>query len=218
MDNDFTSERERMVTWQIEKRGVTNLALLRALRAVPRHLFVDADLRAHAYSDYPLPIANGQTISQPYIVALMTSLLQLNGSEKVLEIGTGSGYQAAVLSLLAREVHSVEYIPSLASEAAERLRGLGYANVTVHCGDGSLGWEEHALYDAIMVTASAPKEPPPLLEQLSPTGRLVLPVGSRGMQRLELWHQENAAWQPQEILPVVFVPLRGELGWQDDDE
>lgn len=218
MTDDYSPERDHMVTWQIEKRGVTNQAVLRAMRAVPRHLFVSPEMREHAYADYPLPIGNGQTISQPYIVALMTSLLNLDGTETMLEVGTGSGYQAAVLSLIAREVHTVEFIPALALEAAAALNNMGYANVTVHQGDGSLGWEEAAPYDAIMVTASAPKVPPPLLAQLKPTGRLVLPVGSRGMQRLELWRQENSVWQPEEILPVAFVPLRGEFGWARDED
>ena len=218
MTDDYTRERDLMVTWQIEKRGVTNQAVLRAMRTVPRHLFVSPEMREHAYADYPLPIGNGQTISQPYIVALMTSLLNLDGTETMLEVGTGSGYQAAVLSLIAREVHTVEFIPALALEAAAALNNMGYANVIVHQGDGSLGWEEAAPYDAIMVTASAPKVPPPLLAQLKPTGRLVLPVGSRGMQRLELWRQENNVWQPEEILPVAFVPLRGEHGWARDED
>lgn len=218
MKDEYTLERDHMVTWQIEKRGVTNPAVLRAMRTVPRHLFVSPEMQEHAYADYPLPIASGQTISQPYIVALMTALLNLNGTEKVLEVGTGSGYQAAVLSLLAYEVHSVEFIPRLATEAEATLRSLGYANVTVHLGDGSLGWEAQAPYDAIMVTASAPKAPPPLLAQLKPQGRMVLPVGGRGMQRLELWQQENGVWQPEEVLPVAFVPLRGVHGWLGDDD
>lgn len=213
--DEFSIARDKMVTWQIEKRGVTNPAVLSAMRSVPRHLFVSANLRDEAYADNPLPIGNWQTISQPYIVALMTQLLQLNGTEKVLEVGTGSGYQAAVLSLLAREVHTVEFIPALAEEARERLSRLGYANVHVHQGDGSLGWQESAPYDAIMVTASAPKAPPPLLEQLAPHGRLVVPSGGRGVQTLQLWQQENGIWQPEDVLPVSFVPLRGQHGWKE---
>ena len=211
--DDFTAEREGMVTRQIERRGITDPAVLRAMRAVPRHLFVPAEMLEQAYEDYPLPIGSGQTISQPYIVALMTTLLNPNGLELVLEIGTGSGYQAAVLSLLAREVHTVEFIPSLACSAAETLSNLGYANVTVHQGDGSLGLPELAPYDAILVTASAPQAPPPLLAQLKPRGRMVLPVGGRGAQWLELWQQEQSTWQPEEVLPVAFVPLRGAHGW-----
>lgn len=218
MMDDFAPEREQMVLQQIEKRGVTNPAVLRAMRTVPRHLFVSAEMQEHAYADYPLPIGSGQTISQPYIVALMTAMLNLNGTEKVLEVGTGSGYQAAVLSLLANEVHTVEYIPELARQAEKTLHQLGYNNVTIHQGDGSLGWQEEAPYDAIMVTASAPSAPPPLLDQLKPTGRMVLPVGGRGMQWLEIWQQENGIWQPEEVLPVAFVPLRGAHGWQSEDE
>lgn len=218
MQDDLVLARENMVTWQIEKRGVSNPAVLRAMRAVPRHLFIPVEMQEHAYADYPLPIGSSQTISQPYIVALMTALLNLDGTEKVLEVGTGSGYQAAVLSMLAREVHTVEFIPSLARAAKDTLRDLGYANVNVHQADGSLGWEAQAPYDAIMVTASAPKAPPPLLAQLKPGGRMVLPVGGRGAQWLELWQQEHGIWQPEEVLPVAFVPLRGVHGWQGDDD
>ena len=175
-------------------------------------------MQEHAYADYPLPIGYEQTISQPYIVALMTSLLNLQGTEKVLEIGTGSGYQAAVLSLLAANVHSVELVAPLAEQAAETLRSLECNNVQVHVGDGSLGWENDAPYDAILVTASAPSVPPPLLAQLKPEGRLVLPVGGRGNQTLELWTQENHIWQPQEIIPVAFVPLRGNYGWKVSED
>ncbi len=207
-----------MVAQQIEKRGVTNTSVLNAMRTVPRHLFVPAEMQEHAYADYPLPIGSDQTISQPYIVALMSAMLTLTGTEKVLEIGTGSGYQAAVLSLLASHVYTIEFIPGLARAAEKTLRDLGYTNVTVHQGDGSIGWEDQAPYDAIMVTASAPKAPPPLLAQLKPAGRMVLPVGGRGAQWLELWQQENGVWQPEEVLPVAFVPLRGVHGWQGEED
>ena len=213
--DEFLIRRERMVSEQIEQRGIHSPALLAAMRSVPRHLFIPADLRDNAYSDYPLPIGNSQTISQPYIVAYVTDLLELTGSEKVLEVGTGSGYQAAVLSLLAKEVHTIEFLPTLTARAAEILRDLGYSNVIVHQGDGSLGWPPEAPYDAILVTASAPKAPAPLLEQLRPEGRLVLPVGGRGTQWLERWQQENGRWQPEEFIPVAFVPLRGAHGWRD---
>jgi protein-L-isoaspartate(D-aspartate) O-methyltransferase len=212
--DEFEIRRERMVTEQIQRRGITNRALLQALRAVPRHAFVPPEMRESAYDDSPLPIGNGQTISQPFIVAYMTSLLDLKGHEVVLEVGTGSGYQAAVLSLLAHQVHTTELIPQLAARSAETLRDLGYDNVVVHQSDGSLGWPPCAPYDAILVTASAPRLPAPLLEQLSPQGRLVLPVGGRGVQWLELWQQENGLWQPEQMLPVAFVPLRGAHGWR----
>jgi len=216
-EDDFQLRRDQMVSVQIERRGVTNARVLEAMRRVPRHRFVTADLQEYAYSDYPLPIGYEQTISQPYIVALMTSLLNLQGDEKVLEIGTGSGYQAAVLSLLAREVHTVEIVPQLARRAEETLLELGYSNVHVHLSDGSLGWSAASPYDAAMVTASAPDVPPPLLDQLRPAGRLVIPVGHRGSQSLELWGMESGVWQPEEILPVAFVPLRGKHGWKDQD-
>lgn len=215
---DYEELRRRMVSTQIERRGVTSTRVLAAMRAVPRHLFVPVELQDKAYEDYPLPIGYEQTISQPYIVALMTSLLGLEGGEKVLEIGTGSGYQAAVLSQLALSVHSVELVPQLARQAAERLTSLGYVNVSVQCADGSLGWPAAAPYDAVLVTASAPKVPQALLQQLTPAGRLVLPVGGRGFQYLECWTCEYGTWQPESILPVAFVPLRGKYGWKEDEE
>ncbi len=216
--DEYEIRRERMVTEQIQQRGITSAAVLQAMRAVPRHLFVPPELRENAYSDYPLPIGCSQTISQPYIVAFMTSLLNLTGIEKVLEVGCGSGYQAAVLSMLAREVHTTEIIPQLAARSAQTLRELGYGNIIVHQSDGSLGWPPAAPYDAILVTASAPKVPAPLLEQLNPHGSLVLPVGGRGTQWLELWQQEHGVWQSEEVMPVAFVPLRGAQGWADWDD
>jgi len=211
--DEFALKRDQMVSSQIVRRGVHNTRVLDAMRSVPRHLFVNPEMRDFAYADYPLPIGYEQTISQPYIVGLMTSLLDLKGNEKVLEIGTGSGYQAAVLSILSQEVHTIELIEPLAVRAEALLKQLGYFNVHVHLSDGSLGWQEDAPYDAILVTASAPRVPPPLLSQLAPTGKLIIPVGGQGYQTLELWTQENGVWQPEEILPVAFVPLRGVHGW-----
>ncbi|MBI4732864.1 MAG: protein-L-isoaspartate(D-aspartate) O-methyltransferase, partial [Chloroflexi bacterium] len=176
--------------------------------------FVPPDDLAWAYADGPLPIGHGQTISQPYIVALMTELLQLEPTARVLEIGTGCGYQAAVLGKLAAEVHTVELIPELARRAEETLRDLGYANVHVHLGDGSPGWPEFAPYDGIIVTAASPEVPPPLLEQLAEGGRLVLPVGGRGSQVLEAHRRAGDKIACERSIPGALVPLRGEYGWQ----
>jgi protein-L-isoaspartate(D-aspartate) O-methyltransferase len=181
---------------------------------VPRHRFVPPGERAWAYSDEPLSIGHGQTISQPYIVALMTELLELEPDDRVLEVGTGCGYQAAVLAELAKDVHGVEIIPELTKQAKETLADLGYTNVHVHSGDGSLGWPQAAPYNGILVAASAPSVPKPLLEQLQEGGRLVIPVGSHGYQQLEVWTCTGREYQRQVSLGVAFVPLRGELGWK----
>lgn len=183
--------------------------VLGALRAVPRDHFVPVERREWAYADMPLPIGLGQTISQPFIVALMTELLELKPDAVVLEIGTGSGYQAAVLAQLARQVYSVERIPELAEAARRRLRELGYANVEVLAADGSQGWEEHAPFDSIMVTAAAEEVPPALVRQLKPGGRLVIPVGAQyRSQDLRLLHKdERGVVKSRSVLPVVFVPL-----------
>ncbi len=178
--------RNDMVRHQIAARGVKDPRVLEAMSRVPRHLFVPPGLAERAYDDSPLPIGEGQTISQPYMVAWMTELLQVREDSRVLEIGTGSGYQAAVLCELAAEVVSVEKYPDLARQAGERLLSLGYDNITVHTGDGTLGWPQGAPYDGIIVTAGAPSVPQPLLEQLGDGGRLVIPVGSSGMQMLNL--------------------------------
>lgn len=213
----YALERERMVADQIEWRGIKDKLLLDAMRQVPRHLFVPEAYRDVAYSDGPLGIGEGQTISQPYIVALMTSLLRLEGDERVLEIGTGSGYQAAILSLLCAEVFTVERHPSLAARAENLLKELGYDNVHVHVGDGTLGLPEYAPYDGIIVTAAAPEVPRPLLEQLADGGRLVLPVGGRFNQMLELWQKEGEHFRQRAITPVAFVPLLGKHGWDEKD-
>lgn len=211
----FSPSLEEMLTEQIVQRGITNPRLLAALRKAPRHLFVPASEQSHSYTDYPLPIGFGQTISQPYIVALMTDLLNLQGDEIVLEVGTGSGYQAAVLGCLAKEVHTVEIIPELAEGAARTLAALGLDNVHVHSGDGSLGWPADAPYDAIIVTAAAPQLPDPLVEQLAPGGHIVLPVGDRSYQVLECVTHTQDGCQTSRVLSVAFVPLRGALGWKD---
>lgn len=204
-----------MVENQIIARGITDTRVLRAMRTVPRHAFVPNNFFGEAYEDHPLPVGEGQTISQPYIVALMTSHLELTGKEKVLEVGTGSGYQAAILAKLAKEVHTIERIPELAARANETLKRLGIKNVIVHTGDGSLGWPENAPYNCIIVTAAAPAVPEELTAQLKPGGRLIIPVGERWNQMLEEWERTDAGLEKRDVLPVVFVPLLGKKGWQE---
>ena len=212
--NLFHSDREKMVARQIERRGIKDERVLEAMRRVPRHRFVSEEYQHLAYTDGPLPIGSGQTISQPYIVALMSELLCLQGDERVLEVGTGSGYQAAVLGHLANEVHSIERHKELADHAVCVLKDLGLGNVCIHIGDGSLGLPENAPYAAIIVTAAAPNVPRPLLEQLEPGGRLVLPAGHLGAQFLERWIREGDDYKREDIIPVAFVPLIGKHGWQ----
>ncbi len=214
MTDGGAAQRKRMVREQIIARGVLDPRILTVMESIPRHLFVAPGARIWAYGDAPVSIGHGQTISQPYIVALMTELLQLKGDECALDIGTGSGYQAAVLSRLVAEVHTVEVIPELAAEARARLSRLGYHNVHVHVGDGSCGWPESAPYGAIVVAAAAPGVPPPLLEQLRDGGRLVLPVGSPGFQQLEVWTCTGQDYRREINLPVAFVPLHGKYGWR----
>lgn len=203
-----------MVEKQIRRRGVGSPRVLEAMLAVPRHEYVPAVFQADAYADKPLPIGGGQTISQPFIVAAMAEALCLNGDERVLEVGTGSGYQAAVLSLMAREVYSVESHTPLALAAQERLTRLGYTNVHVHNGDGSLGFAECAPYDAILVTAAAPEIPPLLAPQLREGGRLVIPVGSRESQELLQVRKEAGKLCSRALFDCRFVPLLGRYGWQ----
>lgn len=212
----YIAERLRMVDDQLRKRDIRDQRVLDAMRSVPRHIFVPPEHRHLAYSDGPLPIGGRQTISQPYIVALMTQLLELKGGEKVLEVGTGSGYQAAVLSHLAREVHSIERDASLFEGAGQVIAALGLDNVHVHTGDGSTGLVAHAPYDAILVTAAAPDVPPGLLEQLVDGGCLVIPVGGRLGQYLEKWLRKGAKYNRDVLVPVAFVPLRGKYGWEND--
>ena len=211
---DFEAARKRMVDRQIAARGITTPRVLEALLEVPRHLFVPKNRQTQAYYDGPLSIGLGQTISQPYIVAYMTDLLQLKGNEKVLEIGTGSGYQAAILGVLSDEVHSIERHPSLADQADRLLSELGYGNIQVHKGDGTKGLPDLAPFQAIMVTAAAPEVPQPLLDQLADGGRLVMPVGGRYGQVLLLYRREGGKIKHQSMAPVAFVPLIGEHGWE----
>ena len=215
-EESYALGRQRMVDEQLRDRGIVAPRVLQAMEETPRHLFVLPEHRHLAYADGPLPIGSGQTISQPYIVALMSQLLGLNGSEKVLEVGTGSGYQAAVLGRLARGVDTIERHPDLARHAALVLKDLGLDNVFVHVGDGSLGYPENAPYQAIIVTAAAPQVPPSLLDQLDDGGRLVIPVGGMGGQSLERWIRHGQHFEQEVLVPVAFVPLRGKLGWKDD--
>lgn len=211
--SEYEQARNQMVKSQIVRRGLRDERLLAAFESIPRHLFVPEEYRYAAYDDNPLPIGFSQTISQPYIVALMTDLLKLKGDECVLEIGTGSGYQAAILGMMANEVHTVELLPELATDADKLLKELGFDNVHVHIGDGSLGWPETAPYKGILVAAAAPQAPNTLLDQLVEGGRLILPVGGRGMQNLEVWEKEGNKFKNEVETAVAFVPLRGEEGW-----
>ncbi|MEA3296919.1 MAG: protein-L-isoaspartate(D-aspartate) O-methyltransferase [candidate division Zixibacteria bacterium] len=206
---DYNKARTVMVERQIAARGISDQRVLQALLKVPRHLFVPRDTRPNAYIDHPLPIGENQTISQPYIVALMSELISLKGNEKVLEIGTGSGYQAAVLGELAREVYTIEIVEPLAERSRKLLDSLGYENVTVRCGDGFIGWEEHAPFDAIIVTCAPPQIPQPLLEQLADSGRMVVPVGTL-WQELILIEKADGLLSEKSIIPVRFVPMTGE--------
>ncbi len=203
-----------MVSRQLEPRSIRDPGVLRAFREVPRHLFIPEASPREAYGDHPVPIGKGQTISQPYIVALMSQALGLTGKEKVLEIGTGSGYQAAILALLAGLVCSVERIPRLAVQAGEVLKELGYTNVVIEVGDGTLGWPENAPYDGIIVTAASPDVPRPLLDQLAEGGRLVIPVGSRFSQNLAVLEKKGGEIVRRDVCGCVFVPLIGDHGWK----
>jgi len=203
---DFKALRQDMVLNQIEARGVKDRAVLEAMLKVERHRFVPEKFQMLAYSDGPLPIGEGQTISQPYIVALMTELLCLKGNERVLEIGTGSGYQAAILAELTREVYTIEILPALSRSAERLLLDLGYKNIKVKCGDGYLGWPEAAPFDAIIVTCAPAEIPQALIEQLAEGGRMVLPVGKE-FQQLKLLVKSRGKIQEKDIIPVRFVPM-----------
>jgi len=207
----FGPNRMRMIEQDLKGRDITDAAVLRAMQRVPRHLFVDDGMRQEAYNDYPLPIGRGQTISPPYIVALMTQCLGLKKTDRVLEIGTGSGYQAAVLAGLAGEVYTMEIEKDLAANAARRLRDLHYTNVQVRAGDGFFGWPEHAPFDAIILTCSAVSIPGPLLSQLKEDGRIILPLGGPlQVQHLILGIKRGGKVSTSPVVPVRFVPMRGE--------
>lgn len=211
----FDIQRERMIREDLLGRGIRNQAVINAIREVPREEFVEEHLKEQAYGDHPLPITEGQTISQPYIVAYMIEALQLETADRVLEIGTGSGYAAAVLSRIVTTVHTVERLDRLAEIASKRLERLGYGNIVIHVGDGTLGWPEHAPYDAIVVTAGAPSVPKPLLEQLAIRGRLVIPVGaSCDLQMLvRIRRASEKDYLSEQLCGVRFVPLIGTEGW-----
>lgn len=206
-DAQYRQAREAMVREQIIGRGVHHTAVLQAMRTVPRHRFVPPGQQRYAYADRPLPIGSGQTISQPYIVALMTAVLEPGPQKRVLEVGTGSGYQAAVLAELCRDIYSIEIIPELGRRAEQTLADLGYGNIHVRIGDGYLGWPEAAPFDAIIVTCSPTHIPRPLEEQLAEGGLMVIPVGERGAQELVLLKKINGRIRQEDIIPVRFVPM-----------
>lgn len=212
---EYAAQRIEMIEKQLRRRGIADVAVLGAMMAVPRHEFVPEEIRSNAYADAPLPIGGGQTISQPYIVAAMTAALHLRASDRVLEIGTGCGYQAAVLACLAKEVFTIERRAELASGASGRLARLGYANAHVHCGDGTLGLPEFAPFDAILVAAAAPATPKPLLAQLAEGGRMIVPVGGEEHQELQLIEKHGDAFPTKMLEGCRFVPLVGYHGWQE---
>jgi protein-L-isoaspartate(D-aspartate) O-methyltransferase len=207
-ERTFARLRDHMVSAQIERRGVRDTRVLAAMRKVPRHRFVPEGSRSEAYEDYPLSIGRGQTISQPYIVGLMSELMNLTGTERVLEIGTGSGYQAAILAEITTTVYTMEVVPELAERAEKLLAGMGYENIHVRCGDGFAGWPDEAPFDAIMVTAAPNRIPQALVDQLKPDGRIVIPVGT-GSQELIRGVKTDTGLDTENILPVRFVPMVG---------
>ncbi len=213
MTDSFVTVRERMVQEQLRPRGIADERVLQAMTEVPRHLFVEDALRAQAYGDHPLPIGGDQTISQPLVVAAMTQALQLTGSEQVLEIGTGSGYQAAILSRLCQKVYTVERINSLLAGARKIFDSLRYYNILARLDDGTMGWQEYAPYDAIIVTAGGPEIPQPLVDQLADNGRMVIPVGERDVQELHFVKKVDGEVQVEKMESVRFVSLIGEHGW-----
>lgn len=215
MADRFEEQRLKMVQEQLAARGIEDERLLAAMRKIPRHRFVEKPLRKLAYADCPLPIGQDQTISQPYIVAKMIAWLELDSQDKLLEIGTGSGYQTAILARLVQEVISLERLPALAQQARKTLENIGIDNVTIHESDGSLGWPKAAPYDAILVSAAGPRVPQALLEQLSEGARLVIPVGPAGRQRLDRWQRKGPDFVHEQGPAVAFVPLIGQEAWPD---
>jgi protein-L-isoaspartate(D-aspartate) O-methyltransferase len=213
VDGEFRASRRRLVE-TLQERGIRDLAVLKAVEATPRHLFVPTGVRHRAYEDSALPIGSGQTISQPSIHARYLELLKLNGHEKVLEVGTGSGYQTVLLAHLAEQVFSIERIPALLNGARENISKAGVRNVSLLLGDGTLGWREYSPFDAILVSAAAPSAPQPLIDQLADGGRLLIPLGGQDVQTLAVLTKKNGVITRQDVLPVRFVPLLGMHGWQ----
>ncbi len=213
---DWESLRNEMVETQLIPRGITDKAVLEAMREVPRHLFVAPGMESRAYGDHALPIGEGQTISQPFMVALMTQALELTGSERVLEIGTGSGYQTTILSKLAEQVFSIERVESLTARARAVLEQLGISNVAIRIGDGTIGWKEFEPYDRIIVTAGAPEVPRSLEEQLGDPGIMAVPVGSQGLQQLRIIVKSQGEVSVRDAGGCVFVPLVGKEGWSKE--
>jgi len=212
---DYAVLRKQMVEEQLLPRGIKDSRVINAFYKVERHKFIPIEYRASAYGDFPVPIGEGQTISQPYIVALMTECLDLKGEERVLEIGTGSGYQAAILAELAKEVYSIERFESLAKNAQKVLDELGYTNIKIKVGDGTLGWQEFSPFARIIITAASPQIPLPLIEQLKENGKLVLPLGESFSQVLTVVEKKEGKIKTQEICGCVFVPLVGKYGWKE---
>ncbi|MGC8737394.1 MAG: protein-L-isoaspartate(D-aspartate) O-methyltransferase [Candidatus Hydrogenedens sp.] len=215
---DYSSARKSMVEYQLKSRGIQSPDVLRIMEKVPRHLFVPEELQEYAYEDHPLSIGCGQTISQPYMVAIMTELLKLKSSDKVLEVGTGSGYQTAVIAELAHYVISIERIPELAEGAEQRLTNLGYTNVKIICGDGSIGYPPESPYDAIIVTAGSPEVPESLKKQLNEGGRLIIPVGGSNLQVLLKIVKQGNDYLIEKHTSCIFVPLIGNEGWKRSGE
>ena len=214
VEQEFRGARQRLVD-TLREKGIRDLAVLRAFEMTPRHHFVPTGIRHRAYEDLPLPIGNGQTISQPSIHARYLELLQLTGRERALEVGTGSGYQTVLLAHLVEQVFSIERIPALFQLARDAIQRAGVKNVSLLLGDGTVGWREYAPYDAILVSAGAPAVPEPLLDQLAEGGRMLVPVGSLEEQRLVLYRRVNGQIESREVAPVRFVPLVGHHGWEN---